>query len=116
MSVTALSGGLPLHVLYNISMKTRTVATVARNSGLTVDADVTTLAGGATIAAGLLLSSAIGAAVAPVPTLGTVAFGAGITAFGQRHNLMGNGDDVAKSVKQAVDAAAVSEDAVPAAA
>lgn len=86
-------------------MKTRSNALVSRASGLTVDADCTSIAGGATIAAGVLLSTAIGAAVAPAPTLGTIALGGGILAFGQRDKLMGKADaDKAEAIPSATEA------------
>ena len=60
------------------------------NSGaISIDCNAATLAGGGTIAAGVLLATAVGTAVAPAPTLGTVALGGGILAAGQWKELKG---------------------------
>ena len=67
-----------------MAIKSDRIASPQYDSGaLDITANAATVVGSCTVASGVLLATAVGAAVAPVPTLGTVALGSGILAAGQ---------------------------------
>ena len=58
-------------------------AQMSQDSGaFTVDGNIPTIAGYATMGGGVLLAAAIGTMVAPAPTLGLVTIGGGLTVAG----------------------------------
>lgn len=61
---------------------------IVEDSGaISLDGNISTTAGYATLAAGGLLATAVGTMVAPVPTLGLMTVGGGLVAAGKYHEI-----------------------------
>ena len=71
-------------------MRTQTNAVVSRDSGaFQVDGNLATLSGYGCLAGGVILATAVGMAVAPVPTVGLCLAGGGLVAAGNFETIKG---------------------------